>query len=564
MNKHQSGFAMIQLAMLMTVVGATIYITLPALVGTGAFGNKSAGSNQEYMRTVRDAIEVYAIANKKLPPPVSGYLPYSALGLMSDQDMYNNKIKYAIGSGLDTNATSTIKEFCDKLTVPAGSNTALLHTDNGTVQYNVPFVIASSGANSTFDGNNAVNAIKFATPDQSITSSYDDVVMDSSYGRVTGLTTADAEKKNWPGKAMDNLYSYLDCGRMADYRFTVGGTSTAKTNAYYTPDASLDLVVYTSASAGTSDLPCWYNGDTNATANGCDTSSKFTTAAPDTTANHCTTVIDPTNKVATFASSTTQLNFYQIPASVLNGLGDLTITLWVKPTIDNTSDSKTRTIISGTNASGSELFSVDRNQTNQLAVTIKSTSTSTWTPSVPTISTNAWNFIAVTRAGTSGAVKAVVYTADSDLDPSDGNQRSATGTILTKTGNISVVSSSDNTYDYEEPPLVLGVKYDPTQSWIKTLGTLQAGSGCNVSNPNSVGQFYPALCSHANPPANRECNKACYTGPGGTDNTTTQTKWPLNNQFIGSMDDLRIYNRVLTLREIQRIYNAQKTKNVCG
>ncbi|MBU1345023.1 MAG: type II secretion system GspH family protein [Proteobacteria bacterium] len=171
-----TGFTLIEMAMVMVIVGIVISImmtVLPSVIKTGKL--KEARANLE---KYDNALKGYAIINLRLPFADSngdgfedagfdGDLPYRTLGLSNGNDVWGYRVKYAVygsltGTPIDKAALLVILGALPSPPTGANFNSTIVYTTdsdtcagaNGNNSSNQAYVIASGGPKD-LDGNNS-------------------------------------------------------------------------------------------------------------------------------------------------------------------------------------------------------------------------------------------------------------------------------------------------------------------------------------------------------------------------------------------------------------------------
>ncbi len=209
----ESGFTLIEMAMVMVIVGIIISImmtVMPSLVKTGKIKEARA-----VLKKYDLALQGYAMANNRLPFADSngdglednvyvGDLPYRTLGMTHANDVWGQPVKYAVygGSGINLTNAATRVQFQAAL----DSAIALLGTFNQNVVYlsaqdacsaanavNQAYVIASGGPrdldglNGYFDLCNGTGGVGFNADNKIQAANYDDLVRPMSLGVLRSL-----------------------------------------------------------------------------------------------------------------------------------------------------------------------------------------------------------------------------------------------------------------------------------------------------------------------------------------------------------------------------------------
>jgi len=207
---HESGFTLIELAVVIVIVG--IIISIMATVLPSLIQSSKIKKAQAILEKVDYALQGYSMANHRLPcadtdgdgveDPVGGpccspspctcvgQLPYKTLGLSSADDVWGNPIKYGVYSAL-TATFAYGSAFCTAISnaIIASKDLAEVYTttdepcpsttDNVS---NHAYVIASGGpkdldgVNGFFDLCNGENGAGFNAPNRIQSTTYDDLI----------------------------------------------------------------------------------------------------------------------------------------------------------------------------------------------------------------------------------------------------------------------------------------------------------------------------------------------------------------------------------------------------
>ncbi len=204
-KNSQTGFTLIEMAMVITIAGIIISImvtVLPSVLKSGKIKESRAKlTKYDY------ALRGYAIANFRLPFADSdgdglennnsfvGSLPYATLGLSNGNDAWGNPVKYGVygRNGDPNNLTDTTDKvtLCAALAAvaPIPGNVNFVYTTDttsnncaGGTRINQAFVIASGGPKD-LDGNNGFfdlctgrSGAGFNADNKIQASNYDDLV----------------------------------------------------------------------------------------------------------------------------------------------------------------------------------------------------------------------------------------------------------------------------------------------------------------------------------------------------------------------------------------------------
>ncbi|MBF0623838.1 MAG: LamG domain-containing protein [Magnetococcales bacterium] len=244
----------------MIATTALISISLPGV--KGLVNRDKAQENERILKEARDAVEGFAVANHRLPCPSSdrdgdqdcstsgnmlltGYLPFSDLGLESGRDAYGGWLRYTVYGTTSTpyddssnptnpSGTPSKRNFCAVWVNAPSSDTSYTHTldDSGSAA-NVPFVIVSGGpsdadedsSDERFDGNNEGSsgsaALSYDHPSETaVSGSYDDLVVDSSFNRSAVTIDNNNDGSNDSSTAISRFRNEVDCDTLVRYTFT--------------------------------------------------------------------------------------------------------------------------------------------------------------------------------------------------------------------------------------------------------------------------------------------------------------------------------------------------------
>lgn len=208
-GKDNSGFTLIEMAVVIVIVG--IIISIVATVLPSLIQSAKVKKAQAIMEKTDYALQGYSIANNRLPYADSdndgdedngvyvGNLPYRTLGLSSGTDAWGNSIKYGVYQELTATDSSN---FCTVLIgITVYNLSTRIHTTNqGTGQItNQAYILASGGTkdlneNGTdgfFDGTNEGTDLQFDDPSRILfhgdptSSRYDDLMRALSLAELT-------------------------------------------------------------------------------------------------------------------------------------------------------------------------------------------------------------------------------------------------------------------------------------------------------------------------------------------------------------------------------------------
>ncbi|MFH2058220.1 MAG: type II secretion system protein [Pseudomonadota bacterium] len=216
-KKHESGFTLIEMSMVMVIMGIVISImmtVMPGLLKTGKIKEARAVlSKYDYV------LQGYALANNRLPFADNngdglednvfvGTLPYRTLGLTHGNDVWGQPVKYAVygvNPGADNLTTNIIEPPATTLaeTFIANMNAAAITPLNPNIVYvtdsdtcaggnrlNQAYVIASGGPkdmdgiNGYFDLCNGAAGAGFNADNKIQSLDYDDLVRPMSIGEL--------------------------------------------------------------------------------------------------------------------------------------------------------------------------------------------------------------------------------------------------------------------------------------------------------------------------------------------------------------------------------------------
>ena len=245
-RKRESGFTLIEMAIVLVIVGIVISImatVLPSLIQSGKIRKARA-----ILEKVDYALEGYIAANGQCPCPDTnedgkenrndngtsddysddtcegdvyvGDLPYLTLGLSSGEDNWHNPIKYAVYEDLIKTTSSTGSNYyCFKLrdiinyyrTNPADTNK--LHTSVGSDNTNQVYVVVSGGPKDLdgtggfFDGYNGSSPdLQFESPNKIVDKDYDDLVRAVSFNYLRGRECGGAGGGGGGSGTLENSY----------------------------------------------------------------------------------------------------------------------------------------------------------------------------------------------------------------------------------------------------------------------------------------------------------------------------------------------------------------------
>ncbi|MBF0152759.1 MAG: LamG domain-containing protein [Magnetococcales bacterium] len=469
----------------MVALGSVIATSLPRM--SGLVNRDKATANEKVILEVRNAIEGFAAANRRLPCPdtngsglevcpltsttnPSGKIPYRTLGLSSANDSYGNPYRYAtyvdtIGSTAATTAdltatTHTSSTFCSALNSATIPNVAtrLSEVDSaGANGVNVPFVVVSPGpkdangnnTNGLLDGNNETLTVRYDYPSRVTNSTYDDRVIDSNFDRNYA---ADATHTA-PFKAL--MTRLFPSGCSCSGSTVSDPLSTGQMVAFYKLE----------------DTPLTATGDKICDSSGNNNSGSFTTplsgqtiAVPTLVANRFAT----TSKAMDFANSGSTNNGVVLPEATLNSVanGTFSISFWAYPTSNSSG-----TLISGYGSSSNQ-FNISRNANgnNQpLTVTIKGSTTIT--SGSTNFNQNSWYHVVLTRDGSSGTASLYIN------GTATGSNTSATGSMAIATNGLTLgfvstgAAVSNNWKGRLDDLIIYSVVLNSTQ--VNTLYTTQ-------------------------------------------------------------------------------------------
>ena len=188
-NQKQTGFTLIELAVVLVIIGIIISImasVLPSLIQSGKI--KKA---QALLEKSDYALQGYTLANHRLPFADSdgdgredtntylGYLPYLTLGLASGDDVWGNKLQYGAYSTL-TATFANASAFCTAISSASAAafTTTEVYTTSAdpcsgadsSTSSNQAYVLASGGikdldgADGFFDDCNGMGDPGFNSP----------------------------------------------------------------------------------------------------------------------------------------------------------------------------------------------------------------------------------------------------------------------------------------------------------------------------------------------------------------------------------------------------------------
>lgn len=284
--KRQSGFTLIEIAIVVVIVGIIISIistVLPSLIASSKVKKARA-----ILERADYTLQGYITANGRCPcpdtdgdgdenriegtnPPVDdtctnyvGDLPFATLGLSSGDDIWQNPIRYGVYEDMIRTTTTTLcaSTPCSPCLVDAIStpDTSWLRTNDGTTTTNVAYILVSGGAKdmdsdgSFFDGRNADTDTEFESPDQIIGASYDDLIDSAALTYIQGRlctgslgdtdSTSGAENTYTDGctnSTDDDGDGYIDCldQDCFDDDSCAGGANVAITTTSL-PDGTVD------------------------------------------------------------------------------------------------------------------------------------------------------------------------------------------------------------------------------------------------------------------------------------------------------------------------------------
>jgi len=214
-RKRESGFTLIEMAIVLVIVGIVISIiatVLPSLIQSAKIRKARA-----ILEKVDYAIQGYSIANSSLPFADSGTdgrgdsgtyvgnLPYLDLGLSSGDDVWQNRIKYGV---YDTLTTTTSDDFCTVLAgITSYTDSTKIHTTNHDTSAitNQAYIIVSGGpkdldddgVDGFFDGYNEGTDVQFDDPAR--IESHGDPVANRYDDLMRALSINELNQKNCTG-----------------------------------------------------------------------------------------------------------------------------------------------------------------------------------------------------------------------------------------------------------------------------------------------------------------------------------------------------------------------------
>ena len=244
-TKNQSGFTLIEMAVVVVIVGIVISImatVLPSLIQSAKIRKARA-----ILEKVDYSLEGYISASGQCPCPDTdgdgkedrndggtpndptddtcttayvGDLPYLTLGLSSGEDNWHNPIKYAVYEDLIKTTSSTGSNYyCYKLrdiinyyrTNP--TDTSKLYTTLGSDNTNQAYVIVTGGAKDLdgtggfFDGYNGSSPdLQFESPIKIVDKDYDDLVRAVSFNYLCGRECGGDGGGGGGGGGVENSY----------------------------------------------------------------------------------------------------------------------------------------------------------------------------------------------------------------------------------------------------------------------------------------------------------------------------------------------------------------------
>jgi len=207
-GRSHSGFTLIEVSIALVIIGLLIGMgaqMLPLLVKQNKFKE-----TRVLVSETKTALIGYAMANGKLPYAaagtngiqtagrLNGYLPWATLGIRG-VDPYARTLYYAVESHLATSAASSLPQLKSNLeSLLNGTTTPDLYCNYVSAASNIKsaFVVISSGENLRVDSPNDDNNNgrvdvnddnRFASPAQTITSTYDDTLETMEIAQLYGL-----------------------------------------------------------------------------------------------------------------------------------------------------------------------------------------------------------------------------------------------------------------------------------------------------------------------------------------------------------------------------------------
>jgi len=247
--KNQSGFTLIEMAVVVVIVGIVISImatVLPSLIQSAKISKAKA-----ILEKADYALQGYSMANNRLPFADSdtdgvedngdylGNLPYKTLGLSSGDDVWGNTIKYGVYDDL-TATFADADAFCtaisDASLASATPVTTKVYTTSadpcGTADANQAYVIASGGAKDLdgsygfFDLCNGANTDLdpgFNAPNRIQSTTYDDLVRAFSLNELNYKNCTGGGGGGGGVAGCDNVES-IYCGNCDDGKDNDGDT----------------------------------------------------------------------------------------------------------------------------------------------------------------------------------------------------------------------------------------------------------------------------------------------------------------------------------------------------
>lgn len=207
-GRSHGGFTLIEVSIALVIIGLLIGMgaqMLPLLVKQNKFKE-----TRVLVSETKTALIGYVMANGKLPYAaagtngvqttgrLNGYLPWATLGIRG-VDPYARTLYYAVESHLATSAASSLPQLKSNLeSLLNGTATPDLYCNYVSAASNIKsaFVVISSGENLRVDSPNDDNNNgrvdinddnRFASPTQTITSTYDDTLETMEIAQLYGL-----------------------------------------------------------------------------------------------------------------------------------------------------------------------------------------------------------------------------------------------------------------------------------------------------------------------------------------------------------------------------------------
>ncbi len=261
--KHQTGFTLIEIAVVITIIGLLVGSLMIPLATQ--IDNAKIQNTNDILAQVKEALLRYASTNKRLPCPANatdtgledttlcsqqGNLPWATLGV-SKSDAWGHPFQYRVyetyaqANGLCL-PNNTLAGIC----LPPTSTDLAIEIENATILSDVAVVVFSYGKNGHHDDLQALSNILWRT---AVAASPD------SYPCVGGTKQCYA-KGNYIPNSFDDNFTWLTRSTLVDHLVTAGKMQIAVSQEETTLPVNNGIVSLQTNTTGTfncTDFPNW-------------------------------------------------------------------------------------------------------------------------------------------------------------------------------------------------------------------------------------------------------------------------------------------------------------------